>query len=277
MFKSNVFVGFMVANKIFFVGEISDQVVLWENVKIGVIKQILNKELAKNNLKISASKFRLLSFNPNSIGKNPKRSKVIKVLRNKNANIILLSDTRLSSEIESVVKTEWGGKAEFASFTSQARGVAVLFKKDFAIEIIEESIYRDTSGNFVVLNAKYESFTITLACIYGPNSDEPKFYEKIVFDQLQRCQENSDFCLIGGDWNISLDQGLDTYGYKSENNINSKKQILSCMESLGLIDIFRELNPTRRRYSWRQFGGVKRARLDFFFDILYFITFCIQG
>ena len=215
-------------------------------------------------MKTSASKFRLLSFNPNSIGKNPKRAKVIKALRNKNANIILLSDTRLASEVESVVKAEWGGKAEFASFTSQARGVAVLFKKDFALEIIEDSIYRDGSGNFVVLNAKYESFTITLACIYGPNSDEPKFYEKIVFDHLQRCQESSDFCIIGGDWNISLDQGLDTFGYKSENNVNSKKQVLSCMESLGLVDIFRELNPTRRRYSWRQFGGVKRARLDFF-------------
>ena len=80
-------------------------------------------------MKTSASKFRLLSFNPNSIGKNPKRAKVIKALRNKNANIILLSDTRLASEVESVVKAEWGGKAEFASFTSQARGVAVLFKK----------------------------------------------------------------------------------------------------------------------------------------------------
>ena len=133
---------------------------------------------------------------------------MIKALKNKDANIILLSDTRLSSEIESVVKSEWGGKAEFASFTSQARGVAVLFKKDFAIEIIEDSIYRDGSGNFVVLNAKYESFTITLACIYGPNSDEPKFYERIVFDHLQRCQESSDFCIVNYSPNSACTEGF---------------------------------------------------------------------
>ena len=36
------------------------------------------------------------------------------------------------------------------------------------------------------------------------------------------------------------------------------------MENLGLIDIFRELNPNKKRFSWRQFGGNKRARLDYF-------------
>ena len=206
----------------------------------------------------------MLSFNPNSIGKNPKRAKIIQALKKKNANIILLSDTRLAKEIEPVVKSEWGGRANFASFTSQARGVAILFSKDLALEIIEDSIYNDISGNFTALNIKYEQFIITLACIYGPNNDSPEFYDKVVFSKIKKCQEESDFCIIGGDWNITLDQNLDTFGYNSENNINAKKYLISCMENLGLIDIFRHLNPHKKRYSWRQFGGFKRARLDFF-------------
>ena len=36
------------------------------------------------------------------------------------------------------------------------------------------------------------------------------------------------------------------------------------MENLGLIDVFREFNQNKKRFSWRQFGGIKRARLDFF-------------
>ena len=36
------------------------------------------------------------------------------------------------------------------------------------------------------------------------------------------------------------------------------------MDNLGLIDVFRTLHPYSKRYSWRQFGGNKRARLDFF-------------
>ena len=36
------------------------------------------------------------------------------------------------------------------------------------------------------------------------------------------------------------------------------------MENNGLLDIFRELYPNKKRFSWRQFGGIKCARLDFF-------------
>ena len=74
----------------------------------------------------SVSKFKILSFNPNSMGKNPKRSKILQAIRKKKANIILFSDTRISAEIEPIVKAEWGGKANFASFSSQARGVAIF-------------------------------------------------------------------------------------------------------------------------------------------------------
>ena len=212
----------------------------------------------------SASKLRILSFNPNSIGKNPKRSNIIQAVRKKQANIILFSDTRISADIEPSIKAEWGGMANFASFTSQARGVAVFFTKDLPIEIIENSIYNDKSGNFTAMNIKYEDCIITISCIYGPNNDDPSFYEKIVFNETEKCQQTSDYTIMGGDWNISLSQDLDTFGYTSENNINAKNFILSCMENLGLIDIFRFLHPNLKRYSWRQFGGVKRARLDFF-------------
>ena len=106
---------------------------------------ILKEKDSSNTRITSASKLRLLSFNPNSIGKNPKRAKIIQALKKKNANIILLSDTRLAKEIEPIVKSEWGGKAHFASFTSQARGVAILFSKDLAVEIIEDSIFNNDS------------------------------------------------------------------------------------------------------------------------------------
>ena len=205
-----------------------------------------------------------MSFNPNSIGKNPKRSKIIQALRKKNANIVLLSDTRLSSEIEPTVKAEWGGEANFSSYTSQARGVAVLYAKGLAVDIIEDSIYKDKTGNFIVLNIKYETFIITLACIYGPNNDDPEFFRNVVFKEIAECQEKSDFTIIGGDWNISMSQDMDTFGYNSENNKNARNIIINSIENLGLIDIFRYKYPHRKRYSWRQFGGVKRARLDFF-------------
>ena len=140
---------------------------------------------SKSNNLPSASKLRILSFNPNSIGKNPKRANVIQAIRKKQANIILFSDTRISTDVEPSIRAEWGGKINFASYTSQARGVAVFFTKELAIEIIENTIYNDKSGNFTVMNVKYENSVITIACIYGPNSDEPDFYEKIVSKEIE--------------------------------------------------------------------------------------------
>ena len=156
---------------------------------------------------VSISRLRILAFNPNSIGRNPKRSKIFQTLKKKRADIILLSDTRISKDIEPFVKTEWGGQARFASFTSQARGVAIFFRKDLAINIVENSIYADPTGNLIILNLRYESYTITLGCIYGPNQDNPDFYKQIVFPNLEKCQEDSDFTIIGGDWNIKIKNG----------------------------------------------------------------------
>ena len=57
----------------------------------------------------SVSKIRLISFNANSIGKNPKRSQVFCYLRKKRPDILIVVDTRLSKDVENIVKAEWGG------------------------------------------------------------------------------------------------------------------------------------------------------------------------
>ena len=85
----------------------------------------------------SASNIRIISFNANSIGRNPKRAQVFQFLRKKRPDIIILVDTRLSKDIESLVKTEWGGYAEFSSFNSQSRGVAILVQKKMAIKFLD--------------------------------------------------------------------------------------------------------------------------------------------
>ena len=219
--------------------------------------------MKSSNSSNSASKFKLFSFNPNSIGKNPKRQKILNALKKKIPDILVLSDTRISKDIENLVKSEWGGKCYFSSFSSQARGCAIFFHKNFVAEIIEESVFRHNSGNFLALNFKFENFTITLSCIYGPNEDNPDFYKDVVFKETEKLQATSEFTILAGDWNVSLSHELDTFGYLNEQNKNAKNIILENMTNLGLVDIFRETFPQKKRFSWRSFGHNKRARLDF--------------
>ena len=85
-----------------------------------------------NNLNVggnSATKFKILGFNANSIGKQPKRRKVLHFLSKKNPDFIVIVDTRICHSIEGTIKEEWGGSVLFNSLTSQARGVAIFIKK----------------------------------------------------------------------------------------------------------------------------------------------------
>ena len=77
----------------------------------------------------SASNFRILCVNANSIGRNPKRQKVFHHLKKKNTDFVFICDTRFSKTIENNVREEWGGQCFFSSYSSQARGVAILFPR----------------------------------------------------------------------------------------------------------------------------------------------------
>ena len=93
--------------------------------------------LIDKNQPESASILNIKSFNARSLGKQPKRRQVFNSLKKKELDIIFLIDTRFSKKIENTVKAEWGGNAYFSSFTSNARGVAILFRKNIPVETKE--------------------------------------------------------------------------------------------------------------------------------------------
>ena len=116
-------------------------------------------------------------------------------------------------------------------------------------------------GNFLHLLLKISSFKLNLMTIYGPNNDNPNF-----FKHLQKTIDNNDadYTVVCGDFNLVLNPLIDSKNYKQINNPKARTSVLNLMESYGLIDIFRYLNPNTRRYSWRKKNPLKQARLDFY-------------
>ena len=208
------------------------------------------------NDKVSA--LTIKSLNVNSIGKQPKRGQVFQFLRKKNADIYVLVDTRIDPQIEHLIKAEWGGQAFFNSFSSQSRGIAILFRKNLCIDIINQ--YCDQEGNCLQLIAKFDA-------LYGPNTDEPDFYQNIVFKIPENW--NPDYAIFGGDWNLVLNQDLDTHNYLRENNTNAREIVKNQIEQLDLVDVWRNNNLEVNIYTWFKRDatitrGHKCARLDFF-------------
>ena len=173
---------------------------------------------------------------------------------------MILADTRLSSVSENDVRNEWGGLGYFSSLNSQARGVAILIKKHFPVTVLDT--FNDVNGNIVAVLLEFESKRILIQGIYGPNNDDPDFYSDLCFNIAQLWDVN--YSVFVGDWNIALNPEIDTRNYRNYNNPRARSELKNKIQELNLIDIFRELNPSERRFTWKKWGEEKYSRLDYF-------------
>ena len=207
-------------------------------------------------------KISICSVNCQGLGNPSKRRDVFNYLRNKNHSILCLQDTHFTKNIEPLIIAEWGYKAVFSSFSSQSRGVAILFKNNFEFNICNS--YRDQRGNTIILDIEIDKHRITLVNLYGPNSDEPSFYDDLNKRILE--QGNNDILLVG-DWNLLLDPNVDGKNYKHINNPNARQRVLKLITELNLYDVWRDENGDKHMYTWRRklkAGCIQMGRLDFF-------------
>ena len=156
-------------------------------------------------------------------------------------------------------RAEWGFECIFNSYSSQSRGVATLLNNTFEYKI--HTIFRYEGGHFLIVDITICNMRFTLVNVYGPNTDDPNFYQLI----LQKVKLlNNKYCLFGGDWNLVLNPDIDTYNYKNINNPKSRDKVLEMIGELDLIDIWRDHNPDSHTFTWKRNTPIKQARLDFF-------------
>ena len=103
-----------------------------------------------------------------------------------------------------------------------------------------------------------------LVNLYGPNEDKPHFFTELQQIVTDLGNDNIMFC---GDWNLILNETLDTENYVDINNPRARNAVLNIMEENGYIDVFRILNENQKKFAWtwRRINPVKKqARLDFY-------------
>ena len=217
------------------------------------------------------SAIKLVSFNCRGIGNIKKRKDVFDYLRRKDFNICFLQDIHCKKSGVVYFRNVWGRDILIAPGTSNSRGVAILTKE---IDVSYSEISLDDNGNYIIAKAIIsDMLTVCLVNIYGPNLDDPNFYRKICLEIDNKVKEEEIPIIIGGDFNLTLNQELDNFNYRNENNIGAKGAVKKMMANKELVDIFRIRNPELRRYTWRVGRpAVKQARLDMFL-----ISKCFEG
>ena len=89
----------------------------------------------------------------------------------------MLLDTRLDNTLEKKLTEEWEGSCHFSSYTSNARGIAMLINKNLNHKVLDTR--KDDNGNHLAVNLETQNKKIAINCIYGPNRDQPTFYKQL--------------------------------------------------------------------------------------------------
>ena len=209
---------------------------------------------------MDVSKLKLISCNVNGIGQAQKRRKFFTYLRDQSIDIALIQETYAGSNSHKIWKNEWGGRILMANYSTNARGVAIMFKRDLEIEI--KQVKKDVEGRYIVVSLDYNGQSMLLINVYAPNNECVSFYENI-FEMANSSQ--ADYSFIGGDFNKALDHEIDrkTQSKEKSNSVTSD-YINEFLENSEWIDIWRVKHQDSQQFTWMRRRPICFSRLDYF-------------
>ena len=107
---------------------------------------------------------------------------------------------------------EWGSQIDFLHGSSDARGVAVLFKRGLDIKIL--NCNKDSEGRFIMLKAEIKEKRYVLVNVYGPNRDNKavKFFHSLFNSMTQNEYDTEENIIMSGDFNFHLNPTLEKKG-----------------------------------------------------------------
>ena len=144
------------------------------------------------------------SVNTRGIRSREKMIDVLNYLQNSEGNIYCLQDTHWLSH-ENIISQYWDGEFIINGNKTNARGVAILFKKNFEYKIIKT--FPDQEGNTLTVDLTIEKdFSIRIINLYAPNKDYSKYFEYI--DEMVDNNQNY-YLIICGDFNLVLNPDID--------------------------------------------------------------------
>ncbi len=180
-------------------------------------------------------------------------------MQNSSGSIFLVQETHSTIERENQWKNEWGGRIYFSHGASNARGVGIFFKNNVNVNVLSE--VQDQQGRFVILDTEINGIKISLANIYGPNSDDPDFFTDFI-EKIESVENENK--IIGGDFNLVMNVTDDKKGGNPKTHEKALGILKAWCEDGELIDIWRQQHPDTFQYTWKQSKPRVFCRLDFF-------------
>lgn len=173
--------------------------------------------------------------------------------------VIFLQETHLTEREHEKLKRDGYNQIFSASYKSgHRRGVAILISARISFEKL--IVIGDKEGRYIMVRGRLEGELVTLLNIYAPPGSDWTFYRRM-FDLMTSEVEGT--LISGGDLNQRLNPQLDSSAGGTQKNPISKK-IKGLMSELGIMDVWRELNPTSEDSTFFSSPHTIYSRIDYF-------------
>ena len=138
-----------------------------------------------------------------------------------------------------------------------------------------ENFSKHRDGRIVSINLIYKTANILLCNVYAPNDSQQQ--QTFLHNLNEYLMSNTDTSnlIIGGDWNVTL-QSLDKRGGVPWKASTYQNKLISMMDELELIDIFRKQYPQKLSFSYESKALKVCSRIDFFLVARSFST-CVAN
>ncbi|CAH2283311.1 Hypothetical predicted protein [Pelobates cultripes] len=181
-----------------------------------------------------------LTLNYRGLNAPERRTHLLKELMKKHISVTMLQETHFREGVAPSLRNKSYPNNHFCNHPSaRTSGVAILLAADLAFTELDK--HQDAHGRYLFLKGIIADKIYTFATIYVPNRHQATFL-KGTLTKLRDFAEGT--LLMERDFNAPLDPTLDSSSGHScipQRNIRS---IRNSLNSLGLVDCWRALNPT---------------------------------
>ena len=208
---------------------------------------------------LTASSFSVGTYNVRGFSDSKKQVQIMQYLKKFKCEFYCLADTRFDNFKENQFRNDFGSQYRIfcANYSSNARGTMILVSKETPFDLIDYIATPD--GNRITIIFKYYGKQVSLSALYGPNTDEPDFFESLFRDVYDLNIEHN---IITGDWNTAP-EAKDYANYVTFPHPGARAVINESMRDYNCFDTYRHFNKNTRAYTYRSDGGPQKSRLDY--------------
>lgn len=204
--------------------------------------------------------YKIISLNVNGLQNPIKRGKLIAKMKRENQHIIFWQETHLIQTEHEKLKRLGFRNTFYSSYAKgHARGVAILISNK--VNFQASSQIADKEGRYILVKGILDSREVTLFNVYRPPGQDKIFIKKL-FDLI--ASEVSGILICAGDWNVQLHPTLDSSNPTKKMN-SETLYVRKMLKAAGMFDIWRELHPSARQFTFFSHPHMVYSRVDYFF------------